>query len=89
MKNYYYYQAFRKTTVQFLDLFNDIKIRRYDRGGNFVKYVEVPVKYSDKGSRKSKINLPKDGLKMLKQLFLEYLLFKKNTKKIVLNNKTV
>ena len=48
MRNYYYYGAFRKTTVQFLDLFNDINIKRYDRGGNFVKYVEVPVKYSPK-----------------------------------------
>ena len=26
MKDYYYYRALRKTIVQFLDLFNDIKI---------------------------------------------------------------
>jgi hypothetical protein len=46
--NYYYYQAFRKTTVQFLDLFNGIKIRRFNQAGTFVKYVQVPIKYSPK-----------------------------------------
>lgn len=48
MKDYYYYQAFRKTTVQVLDLFNDIQINRYDQGGNWLKRVEVPLKYSPK-----------------------------------------
>lgn len=48
MKDYYYYKSLRKTTIQFLDMFNDIKIARYDRGGNFLKYVGVPLKYGPK-----------------------------------------
>ena len=48
MDNFYYYQSFRKTTVQFLDLFSGIKIRRFDRSGNFLKFIKVPIKYSPK-----------------------------------------
>ena len=48
MKNFYHYKAFRKTTVQFLDLFNDIEIQRFDQGGNFERFIKVPIKYSPK-----------------------------------------
>lgn len=48
MKTYYYYQAFRKTISQFLDLFNDIQVKRFDRNGKFLKFVKVPLKYSPK-----------------------------------------
>jgi len=45
MKNYFYYYVLRKTIVQFLDAFNDIKIARYNPDtGTFVKYVNVPLK---------------------------------------------
>ena len=45
-RQYYYYKALRKTIIQFLDIFNDIEIARYDKDGNFEKYVEVPVKFA-------------------------------------------
>lgn len=48
MKSYYYYQALRKTIVQFLDVFNDIKIKRYDENGTFQRYVTVPIKFAPK-----------------------------------------
>ena len=48
MKTYYYYQALRKTIIQFLDVFNDIKIKRYDENGVFQRYVEVPIKFAPK-----------------------------------------
>ena len=48
MENYYYYKALRNTTIQFLDMFNGIKIARYNRGGVFEKYVGVPLKYGPK-----------------------------------------
>ena len=47
-RQYYYYKALRKTITQFLDIFNDIKIARYDANGNFKKYIEVPLKFSPK-----------------------------------------
>lgn len=47
-RQYYYYQALRKTIIQFLDVFNDIKIKRYDQSGNFDKYINVPVKFAPK-----------------------------------------
>lgn len=47
-RNYYYYKALRKTIIQFLDIFNDVKIKRYDANGNFVKYVDVPMKLAPK-----------------------------------------
>ena len=60
MKQYYYYKALRKCTIQFLDLFNDIKIARYTRGGNFDKYIGVPLKYGPKEKWYYWINERKD-----------------------------
>lgn len=48
MKTYYFYQALRKTIIQFLDLFNDIQIARYNLDGSFLKYAIVPLKYAPK-----------------------------------------
>ena len=45
----YYYQVMRKTIVQFLDLFNDIKIGRYDTNtGQLLSFVSVPLKFAPK-----------------------------------------
>jgi hypothetical protein len=49
MKEYFFFNVFRKTLIQFLDAFNDIKIARYTPDGKAIdKYVEVPVKLSVK-----------------------------------------
>lgn len=45
----FYYQVMRKTIVQFLDLFNDIKIGRYDtETGQLLSFIQIPVKFSPK-----------------------------------------
>lgn len=45
----FYYQAMRKTIVQFLDLFDGIVIGRYDtETGNLLKYISVPFKFAPK-----------------------------------------
>jgi len=45
----FYYQAMRKTIVQFLDLFDGIAIARYDLStGELLKYVSVPFKFAPK-----------------------------------------
>ncbi len=49
MKNYFFFNVFRKTIVQFFDAFNDIKIARYAADGMTVdRYIEVPIKHSVK-----------------------------------------
>ena len=49
MKDYFFFNVFRKTLIQFLDAFNDIKIARYTPDGRAIeKYVEVPIKLSVK-----------------------------------------
>jgi hypothetical protein len=49
MKNYFFFNVFRKTIVQFFDAFNDIKIARYSSDGTTVdRYIEVPIKHSIK-----------------------------------------
>lgn len=48
MKNYFYYGSIRKSIIQFLDIFNDLKIAKRDSDGNITKYVDVPLKYSPK-----------------------------------------
>jgi hypothetical protein len=45
----FYYQAMRKTIVQFLDLFDGMAIARYDtESGQLLKYVSVPFKFAPK-----------------------------------------
>jgi len=45
----YYYQVMRKIIVQFLDIFNDIKIGRYDtETGQLLSFVKVPLKFAPK-----------------------------------------
>jgi len=49
MKAYAYFYAIRNTTIQFLDLFNDIQVRRYDKNGNVIKTIgKVPLRYGPK-----------------------------------------
>ncbi len=49
MKEYFFFNMFRKTIVQFFDAFNDIKIARYSDDGQTVdRLIEVPIKHSIK-----------------------------------------
>jgi len=48
MKNYYFFKLIKKTTLQFLDIFNDMKIAKYNSDGMVNKYVNVPIKLSSK-----------------------------------------
>lgn len=48
MKTYFYYGAIRKSIIKFLDIFNDIKVAKYDSNGSITKYIDVPLKYSPK-----------------------------------------
>lgn len=46
---HYYYQVNRKTIVQVLDLFNDVRIARYNNDtGEILKFVKVPLKFAPK-----------------------------------------
>lgn len=61
MSSYYYYKAFRKTIIQFLDLFSEIKIIRYESDGITVsKYITVPVKLAVKEKTWYWLNQRKD-----------------------------
>jgi hypothetical protein len=48
MKNHFYFEVMRRTIVQFLNLFNDIKIARYDNTGKLLKFISVPLKFAPK-----------------------------------------
>lgn len=49
MKQFYYYRALRKQIIQFLDLFNDLQVARYNKEtGQIVKIVKVPLKFAPK-----------------------------------------
>jgi len=60
MKNYYYYSAIRKTIVQFVDVFNDIRIERKDRYGVTTGYKKVPIKFGTKEKTWYWLNQKKD-----------------------------
>lgn len=49
MKDHFFYNSFRRTIIQFLDLFNDIKIAKFDHStGEVLRYVKVPLKFAPK-----------------------------------------
>ncbi len=49
MKNHFYFEVMRRTIIQFLDLFNDLRIARYDlETGKLLKYISVPLTFSPK-----------------------------------------
>jgi len=47
-REYYFYGSLFKTTVQVLDVFNDFKVKRYNRDGSVVSQLCVPIKYYPK-----------------------------------------
>lgn len=48
MENYYFFKCIRKTIIQFLDMFNDINIERYDVNGVVKGKYRVPIRYGPK-----------------------------------------
>jgi hypothetical protein len=48
-REHYYYKALRKTIIQFLDIFNDVRIARYASDGATIRnYLTVPLKFAPK-----------------------------------------
>lgn len=48
MSDYFFYKSIRKTIVQFLDIFNNINIERYDVNGVVKGRYKVPVRFGPK-----------------------------------------
>ncbi|KFZ25669.1 MAG: hypothetical protein KQ78_02142 [Candidatus Izimaplasma bacterium HR2] len=48
-QQHYHYNVLRKIIIQFLDLFNDISIARYNQDtGAVIKYVKIPLRFAPK-----------------------------------------
>lgn len=45
---YYYYRIIRKTIIQFLNMFSNIEIGRFDNDGYLQKKIVVPIKFGSK-----------------------------------------
>ena len=48
MDTFYYYKTLRKTILSFLDIFNNIKVGKYNSNGEVVDLVDVPIKFAPK-----------------------------------------
>lgn len=48
MDKFFHYHTLRKTTIQFLNIFNNIKIAKYNKDGTIREFVTVPLKYAPK-----------------------------------------
>jgi len=48
MDQYYYFKTLRKTIIQFLNIFNNMKVAKYNDNGEVIKYVTVPIKLAHK-----------------------------------------
>lgn len=65
MDTFFHYHTLRKTTIQFLNIFNNIKIAKYNTDGSIREFVKVPLKYAPKEKfyywlfqRKHEVKLP-------------------------------
>jgi len=63
MRTHFFYGALRKSIIQFLDVFNDISIAKYDSDGAVISYVNVPVKYMPKSKWYAWVNDRKDVIR--------------------------
>lgn len=48
MNTFFYYKSIRKTTIQFLNVFNDIKVGKFDKDKEIIEYNKVPIKIASK-----------------------------------------
>lgn len=48
MDKYYYFKTLRKTIIQFLNIFNNIKIAKYNNNGDIIKHITIPIKLAHK-----------------------------------------
>lgn len=55
-RTFFYYGAIRKSIIKFLNVFDNIKIAKYNNNGEVTKYVTVPVKFMPKKKFYSWIN---------------------------------
>ena len=71
MADYFYYNIMRKTIVQVLDIFNNIRIAKYDKDGAVVDYTNVPLKFAPKTKQWyfKEYKRKKDGLTMTDTVF--------------------
>lgn len=65
MDNFFNFNGLRKTTIQFLNIFNNIKVAKYNTDGSIREYIKVPLKYAPKEKfyywlyeRKHEVRLP-------------------------------
>ena len=75
-RSFFFYGALRKSIIQFLDVFNNIQIAKYDSDGNIIKYVDVPIKYMPKtkfyiwvNDRKHEKRTPSIGVELTSVLY--------------------
>ena len=47
-RSFFHFGIIRKSIIKFLDIFDDIKIAKYNSTGSIEKYVEVPLKFMPK-----------------------------------------
>jgi hypothetical protein len=50
--NHFYYEVIRRTIIQFINIFSNINIARYDdTTGDVLKYLRVPVTFAPKSKQ--------------------------------------
>lgn len=65
MDTFFNFNGLRRTTIQFLNIFNNIKVAKYNKDGSIREYIKVPLKYAPKEKfyywlyqRKHEVRLP-------------------------------
>ena len=48
MKEHFWFSSIRKTTIEFLNIFRNIQVAKYDENGDFHSYVTLPIKNANK-----------------------------------------
>jgi hypothetical protein len=47
-RSFFYHGSIKKSIIKFLNIFDEIKIAKYNESGSILKYVDVPIKFMPK-----------------------------------------
>lgn len=62
--NSFYHGAIRKTVIVFGTLFNDIKINKFDKNGDIIKVIPIPLSYGPREKYLSRLNTKENPLSL-------------------------
>ena len=69
---FHYHNAIRKYIIMFGNMFNDIDIIRFNKAGDNVQQLRVPIAYGPREKFLAKLRTDPDGRREIAMVYLDY-----------------